>query len=141
MGLTYLAESLIDKSALRKIWERGIRSPDTTSQIIDLCIYDPLFVAQLLHSSTDPRNEHDVFIADHLVHHLAPYKKFLPYHEVSALDEHKAWKLLSQHRDWEKIADYHMSRIPSKVAVWLEQVHQEERKLFVARSELIRSAG
>jgi hypothetical protein len=141
MGLTLLDESLINKSALRKTWERGIRSPDTTSQMIDLCIYDPYFVAELLHASDNRNHQQDLFIADHLTHHLAPYKKFLITQGEVMLDEIKAWKLLCQHRDLEKIADKHLARLPSKVNVWVEQIHHEERKLFMARAELIRSAG
>jgi hypothetical protein len=141
MGLTLLDEALINKSSIRKAWDRGIRSADITSQMIDLCIYDPFFVAELLHTSVDRTHQQDLFIADHLIHHLAPYKKFLITQGDVMLDEIKAWKLLCQHRDLEKIADKHLARLPSKVNVWMEQIHHEERKLFMARAELIRSAG
>lgn len=141
MGLTLLDEALINKSSIRKAWDRGIRSADITSQMIDLCIYDPFFVAELLHTSVDRTHQQDLFIADHLIHHLAPYKKFLITQGDVMLDEIKAWKLLCQHRDLEKIADQHLARLPSKVNVWMEQIHHEERKLFMARAELIRTAG
>lgn len=141
MGLTLLDESLINKSSIRKAWERGIRSADMTSQMIDLCIYDPFFVAQLLNSSENRQHQDDLFIADHLIHHLAPYKKFMATNGARELDEIKAWELLCKHRDLEKLADKHLARLPAKVSVWMEQVHQEERKLFMARSELICSAS
>ena len=136
MALTYFPESIIQKDKIEAAWLQGVRLPETESQLIDLCVYDPLFVAQLLVRSVQ---QNDEFVIDHLIHHLAPYAKYLAHRP--SLEEHQAWKIIANHRPWYHLIERHLARLPKYERIWKEQVHREERVLFETRAAISQHAN
>ena len=115
------------------LWTRGLRSLELHGRMLELCMDAPQTAAKLITQAFQPLE--DEMVADFLIHHLAPYMRYLPDEPEFNVPEQHAWKVLTQcqHAPLLSMARHHLSVLPKSADCWKEQVTGDERTQFEMR--------
>jgi len=116
-----------------ELWSQGHRSLELHGRMLELCLDVPQKAAELITAYYQVGE--DEMVADFLVHHLAPYVRYLPDERELNIPEQNAWRILQQTTSAElsRLTAHHLNSLPITSDCWKEQVTGQTREHFELR--------